>query len=99
MIARHWQGLAKPQHADAYVEHLRTETFPALKTIPGFVSAAILRRAVPQGVEFQIITHWQSLDVIHAFAGADAEAAVVPQKVRDMMIEFESRARHYEVVA
>jgi len=99
MIARHWQGLAKPQHADAYVEHLRTETFPALKAIPGFISAIILRRAVPQGVEFQIITHWQSLDVIRAFAGVDAEAAVVPRKVREMMIEFEPRARHYEVVA
>lgn len=99
MIARHWHGLAKAQHADAYIEHLQTETFPALHAIPGFISATILRRTVPQGVDFQIITHWQSLDVIHAFAGADAEAAVVPQKVRDMMLSFEQRARHYEVVA
>ena len=99
MIARHWRGLAKADRAGAYIEHLQAETFPALKAIPGFISATILRRDVPQGVEFQIITHWQSLDVIRAFAGADAETAVVPQKVRDMMIEFEPRARHYEVVA
>jgi hypothetical protein len=27
MIARHWRGLARTDAADAYVEHLRTDTF------------------------------------------------------------------------
>ena len=37
------------------------------------------------------------MHAIHAFAGSEAEAAVVPPKVRAMMIEFETRTRHYEV--
>jgi heme-degrading monooxygenase HmoA len=98
MIARHWNGLARPESAEAYVHHLQTETFPALQAIPGFVSAAILRRAVPQGVDFLVITHWESLAAIHAFAGADAETAVVPPKVQAMMLQFDAKARHYEMV-
>ena len=57
MIARHWHGLAKADCAALYIEHLRSETFPALKAIRGFIGAAILHRPVPRGVDFLIITH------------------------------------------
>jgi heme-degrading monooxygenase HmoA len=99
MISRHWRGLAKTAHAEAYVEHLRAQTFPTLNTIPGFVSASILRRALPQGVEFLVVTQWVSLDSIHAFAGDNAETAVIPPKVHDMMVEYDRTVRHYEVVS
>ncbi|MBT2323154.1 antibiotic biosynthesis monooxygenase [Variovorax paradoxus] len=98
MISRHWRGLAKPAQADAYVEHLRTETFPGLQTMPGFISASILRRSQALGVEFLVVTRWASLEAIHGFAGDDAEMAVVPRKVQDMMVEYDRRACHYEVV-
>lgn len=98
MIVRHWCGLAEREHADAYVEHLQSETFPQLVQLPGFHDASILRRDVPEGVEFLIVTVWKSLEAIRSFAGSDVESAVVPQKVREMMIEYDRRARHYEVV-
>jgi len=98
MISRQWRGLAKAARADDYVEHLRSETFPKLGTLPGFVDASILRRTVASGVEFLIVTRWRSLDAIHAFAGDDPEKAVVPEKVRDMMTEYDETVRHYEVV-
>lgn len=98
MISRHWRGLAKAERADAYVEHLKTETFPSLRTLAGFVSASILRRPVVEGVEFLIVTNWTSIDAIRAFAGDDVETAVVPRSVQDMMVDFDRTARHYEVV-
>lgn len=98
MISRHWRGLAKAEHADAYVEHLQTETFPQLRKLNGFISASILRRPVPEGVEFLIVTNWTSIDEIRAFAGNDVETAVVPQSVQDLMVEFDRTARHFEVV-
>jgi len=98
MNARHWRGLAKASSGEAYIEHLRSETFPALTHIAGFVSASILRRPAGDAVEFVIVTHWESLAAIHAFAGANAEEAVVPAKVHDMMIEYDRVVRHYEVV-
>ena len=98
MIARHWRGLAKREFADAYVEHLHSETFPQLVQLPGFHDASILRRDVAQGVEFLVVTVWKSLDAIRSFAGNDPESAVVPVKVQQMMIEYDRRARHYQVV-
>jgi heme-degrading monooxygenase HmoA len=98
MIARHWRGVAKREFADAYVEHLHSETFPQLVQLPGFHDASILRRDVEQGVEFLVVTVWKSLDAIRSFAGHDPQSAVVPAKVQQMMIEYDRRPRHYEVV-
>src|SRR6266540_5610586 len=89
MISRQWRGLAKPARAGEYVEHLRTETFPQLSNIPGFIDASILRRAVDGGVEFLIVTRWESIGAIQRFAGPDADVAVVPEKVREMMLEYD----------
>jgi len=98
MISRQWRGLAKSECADRYVEHLRDETLPQLRKLPGFVSASIARRALPNGVEFLVETRWESIDAICGFAGADAETAVVPPSVQRMMIEYDHRARHYQIV-
>ena len=98
MISRQWQGLAKQSQADKYIEHLRHETFPKLEEIPGFVNASILRRTVPSGVEFLIVTIWESIDAIKGFAGTDVETAVVPPNVQEMMVEYDNRVRHYQIV-
>jgi heme-degrading monooxygenase HmoA len=98
MIARHWRGLVKRDRAAAYVEHLQSETLPQLVQLAGFHDAKVLRRDLPQGVEFVVLTVWESLDSIRAFAGNDVESAVIPPKARDMMIEYDPRARHFEVV-
>ena len=66
--------------------HLRTETFPELRKIPGFVDASILSRTLATGVEFQIVTRWDSVDAVIKFAGADPEVSVVPPEVVEMMI-------------
>jgi heme-degrading monooxygenase HmoA len=98
MIARYWRGLVKRDRAAAYVEHLQSETLPQLVQLAGFQDAKVLRREVPQGVEFLVVTIWESLEAIRAFAGKDVESAVVPPKARAMMIEYDLRSRHYEVV-
>ena len=96
MISRQWRALAKAACAQDYVQHLKTDTLAHLGKLPGFVDATILRREVERGVEFVVVTRWQSLDAIRKFAGDDVEAAVVPEEVQRMMIEYDRRARHYE---
>jgi heme-degrading monooxygenase HmoA len=98
LILRQWRGLARSERAQDYIRHLRTETFPALEEIPGFVDASILSRTLATGVEFQIVTRWDSIDAIVKFAGADPEVSVVPAQVVEMMIEYDPRAQHFEVV-
>ena len=97
MISRNWHGVAKAEESDKYFEHLTTETFPQLSRIDGFVSASILRRPTTKGVEYLIVTTWQSMDAIRQFAGDAADLAVVPERVQAMMVEYDREVAHYEV--
>jgi heme-degrading monooxygenase HmoA len=97
MISRYWMGVTKPGEAENYIAHLRTDTFPKLSEISGFIEASILKRAVAQGTEFLIITVWESIEAIERFAGATADIAVVPEVVQAMMVEYDKKVRHYEV--
>jgi heme-degrading monooxygenase HmoA len=98
VIARHWRGYARADRASDYEAHLREATIPLLTRIDGFVDASILKRPAGNGVEFLIVTRWCSMDAIRQFAGADVEAAVVPADVAEMMIDYDRRVAHYEVV-
>jgi heme-degrading monooxygenase HmoA len=97
VISRHWKGIVKPGQAEAYIDHLKSATFPKLASIPGFLSASILRREVEAGTEFQIVTVWDSLDAIRSFAGPKADVAVVPAGVQALMSAYDPHVVHYEV--
>jgi len=97
MVVRTWRGVAKREQADAYVRHLQDDTFPSLDKIHGFVSAAIWRRDVGVGVEFMIVTRWESIDAIRQFAGEPVDTAMVPPEVRAMMLTYDETVAHYEV--
>jgi heme-degrading monooxygenase HmoA len=99
MISRLWSGVARRENAEAYLEHLRGDTFPRLADLAGFVDASILQRTVEDGVEFLIVTRWESLRAIGQFAGEDIARAVVPETVQRMMVRYDEVVRHYDVVS
>ena len=59
--------------------------------------ASVLSRSVPGGTEFRIVTEWESLEAIRAFAGSRVEAAVVPSQVQELMASYDSEVVHYEI--
>jgi heme-degrading monooxygenase HmoA len=97
MIARHWTGLYKRERAEEYIAHLENDTFKQLTSIKGFLKAAILKRDTAEGVEFLITTHWDSIEAIKEFAGADVDTAIVPELVQDIMIRYDPKVRHYHI--
>jgi heme-degrading monooxygenase HmoA len=97
MISRHWKAIARPGQGERYVAHLRSEVFPKLAAIPGFVRATVLKRSVEAGTEFQVVTVWESLRAIEAFAGPKPELAVVPAVVQAMMSDYDRQVAHYEI--
>ena len=97
MILRHWKGIAKVEEAENYIHHLKTETFPQLSTIQGFIEVKILKRIVEQGVEFLIISTWESIESIKQFAGEVPDKAVVPSNVQAMMVDFDHFVTHYQI--
>ena len=54
-------------------------------------SGGVWLRPLGAGVEFLIVTRRDSMDAIARFAGMDPEAAVVPDKVAEMMIDYDRR--------
>ena len=96
-VGRVWQGRTTLANAHPYQEHLRKETLPGLQAIEGFEQALVLRRVAGDDVEFLVLTLWASQDAIHAFAGQDAELAVIPQAAERVLKEWDDRARHFEL--
>ena len=98
MIIREWRGRARPSQADAYPKHFRERVMPALRQLPGFIGAQLACRDLDGRVEFLVLTQWQSMETIRAFAGMEVDKAVVEPSAAAALIEFDERVRHYEVV-
>jgi len=98
MIARVWRGVAVPERANTYIEHLQRTVLPELYQIDGFRGAYVLRRELNKGVEFTVQTFWESMDAIRKFAGENVEAAVVAPAARPLFREFDSTVAHYQIV-
>jgi heme-degrading monooxygenase HmoA len=98
MITRNWTGVVKPERADDYLAHLQNDTLKKLSAIKGFVNASILQRVVTDGIEFLVVTYWDTMDAIREFAGEAADIAVVPPLVQEMMVRYDPVVRHYEEV-
>ena len=97
MVARHWRGRSRADTAAAYLDHLRIETLPRLRALDGHRGAYVLRREVGDEIEFVVLTLWESLESVRAFAGDDYETAVVPPEARRVLTTFDKRALHYDV--
>ena len=99
MISRIWRGWTTRPNADAYEAMLRAEIFTGIveRGIAGFGGIDLLRREVPEGVEFVTIMWFDSILAVRTFAGEDYELAVVPAKARQLLLRFDERSAHYEV--
>jgi heme-degrading monooxygenase HmoA len=98
MIIREWRGRARRSQADAYPRHFRERVISELRQVPGFMGAQLSRRDVDGGVEFLVLTQWQSMDAIRGFARTEVDKAVVEPGAAAALVEFDERVRHYEVV-
>jgi heme-degrading monooxygenase HmoA len=98
MIGRLWHGRTTKGNAGAYQGLLVNEVLPGIDRIDGFRGAYLLRRDVPEGVEFVTLTLFDSMDAVRAFAGEEYTKAVVPPEARKLLDRFDERSEHYEVV-
>jgi heme-degrading monooxygenase HmoA len=98
MIARVWRGSTRPADADRYLAHLNEKTIPQLEGIDGYRGAYVMRRPGGEGIDFLLVTLWESTEAITRFAGPDAERAVLPPEARALLATAEPRAAHYDVV-
>ena len=98
MFARIWQGEATGENAEAYRHHVTRSVFPSLRAIPGHRGAWLLRREEGERVTFVVMTLWNSMEAIRKFSGDDPERAVVEPAARAVLLAFDERVRHYDVL-
>ena len=98
MIARTWHGQTDEEHADEYIAHLKRSVVPELEAIDGYRGIHVLRRKTDDGVDFGVLTFWDSMDAIRNFAGEAIETAVVAPDARAVLLRFDAQVRHHEVV-
>jgi heme-degrading monooxygenase HmoA len=99
MIARIWRGTVPASKSDVYLAYLEATGIKDYRATPGNRGVQVLRRATGDWVEFVLITLWDSLDAIRAFAGPDYERAVYYDEDRAYLRELTEFVEHFDVVA
>jgi antibiotic biosynthesis monooxygenase (ABM) superfamily enzyme len=95
MVTRLWRGWTASEEADAYEQFLLTELFPSMREIPGFRGAEVLRRADA----FVVLTRFDSLEAIRAFAGDDYETPVLEPQAIALLSHYDERALHFDTAS
>src|SRR5574341_1321010 len=100
VIARCWHGKTPREKADEYEAYL-AGAITKFPTIPGNLGYQLMRiDGGPDGdqyVEFQVISYWESLDAIKAYAGADIRRTRDLPRDKEYLVSMEPLVRNYQL--
>ncbi len=99
MIARIWHGVTPAAKADAYHDYLEASGVKEYRRTEGNRGVYIFRRVEGDRGHFVLVSLWDSIESIRAFAGDDLEKARYFPEDREFLLEFEPNVMHYEVLA
>ncbi len=98
MIAREWKARCPIDQKEGFIKYLYQTGVKDTSIIDGFRDAQILSRDLEDKVEITLITYWDSLESIKAYAGDDIEVArLYPEDFR-YELEPDDFVVHYEVI-
>jgi len=95
-ITRIWHGVTNANHADEYLKYVEDTGMKQYRSIPGNLSAKLLRRVEGNQCHFLTVTEWDSYDSIKKFAGEDYQKAKYYELDKNYLLEFEEHVVHYE---
>ncbi len=98
MIERVWSARTTRDGARQYAEHFRHVVLPELAAIAGYRGAQLMEREQDGAIEVVVVTRWNTLDAIRAFAGEEMDRAVVHDAAAALMTDYDRKVRHYGVV-
>jgi heme-degrading monooxygenase HmoA len=98
MISRRWHGIVRTEKADEYQAYLVETGVTDYQATAGNHGVYILRRDDDGDTHFEVLTLWDSVESIQAFAGEDISCARYYPLDREYLVELEPRVEHHEVV-
>ena len=97
MIARIWRGITLVEKADEYLAYLHETGLKDYSATPGNRGVSVLRRNQGEHCEFMLISLWESMDAVRAFAGENPDRSVYYPEDEHFLLQMEPLVRHYEV--
>ena len=97
MIARIRRGATAAERADGYLEYLKETGLSDYRSTPGNYGVQGLRRTHDGRTGFTLISFWESLDAVRAFAGDEPEVARFYPADDELLIDRELEVEHHEV--
>ena len=97
MIARMWFGRTKAEDYDAYLAYVEESGVAALRETAGNRGVMVLRRLEGDEAEFGVVSFWDSVEDVQAFAGEDVDVARYFPEDERFLLELTPRLKHYEV--
>lgn len=98
MITREWKCRVPEAHGEGFTAYLYETGIKDSSATPGFLGAQIFRRPLSGKIELTLITYWDSLDSIKAFAGDDISQARLYPEDEVYELEPDLSVQHYEVI-
>lgn len=98
MIARIWRGITLAGKADDYLAYLGETGLRDYARTPGNRGVKVLRRVQGEHCEILLISLWDSMAAVRAFAGENPDRSVYYPEDDQYLLEMEPLVRHYEVV-
>jgi heme-degrading monooxygenase HmoA len=99
MVIRMWRGRTPIEKATAYEELMRCLAAPDYGAVPGLLAYYFTRHDTETEAEFLLITHWESLEAVQGFAGADYQRAKYYPEDQDFLLAFPETVEHFTVFA
>lgn len=93
-----WKGNTKRTDSDAYFNYLKETGLKEYQETPGNLGVYVLRRDYNDKTEFLLLSHWESMAAIEAFAGPAPDKAVFYPEDDKYLVEFDKHVTHYEVL-
>ena len=98
MIARIWRGITPRDKAEEYLAYLQETGLKDYAATPGNRGVTVLRREQGEHCEIMLVSLWESMDAVRAFAGENPDKSVYYPKDSIYLLDMEPLVRHYEVV-
>ncbi len=98
MIAREWKCRVPKVHSEGFTSYLYETGIKDSSATSGFLGAQIFRRSLKGKVELTLITYWDKLESIKAFAGNDISQARLYPEDEVYELEPDLSVQHYEVI-
>lgn len=96
--ARIWHGRTKDEKADEYYAYLMEAGIKKIQSIKGNLGVQVLRGSHDGITEFTVISYWESLEVIHNYAGEDITKTHNLPRDPEFLLELEPTVKTFEVV-